>query len=151
MSVVLQLFIGLLFGSGLVVAGMSNPQKVLNFLNLSAISTGGWDPSLAFVLGGAVIVTFIGYGLVLKRERPLFDTEFHLPRARSINAPVIVGPAIFGVGWGLVGLCPGPAFTALGNGSPRAAIFMIMMLAGMIVARLLALKQIGATAPATRS
>jgi uncharacterized protein len=141
--IVVQFLIGLLFGTGLVIAGMSDPQKVLNFLDLAAIPTGGWDPSLAFVLGSAVLTTFIGYRIVLRRDRPLFDTHFHLPGKSEIDTPVIVGPAIFGIGWGLAGFCPGPAFTALGTGSTQAITFSIAMLAGMVGARWLALKQIG--------
>jgi uncharacterized protein len=143
MSLIVQFFIGLLFGSGLVIAGMSDPAKVLNFLDLASIPTGGWDPSLAFVMGGGVIVTFIGYKYVLKQQRPIFDTSFHLPKANKIDVPIITGPAIFGIGWGLAGFCPGPAFTALGTGSISAITFVVAMLAGMVGARLLALQQRG--------
>ena len=146
MPLIIQLLLGLLFGSGLVVAGMSNPQKVLNFLDFAAIPTGGWDPSLAFVLGGAAIITFIGYRLVMQRQRPLFDTQFHLPHKKDIDLPIVVGPAIFGIGWGLAGFCPGPAFTALGTGNSKAAIFVVAMLVGMVGARWLALRQINAAA-----
>lgn len=140
MRILVQFLIGLLFGTGLVVAGMADPAKVLNFLDLAAIPSGGWDPSLAFVLLAATGVTFVGYRLVLSRSRPLFDREFHLPRQAAIDAPVIVGPAIFGVGWGLVGLCPGPAFTALGTGRAEVALFVAAMMLGMLAARLLALR-----------
>jgi uncharacterized protein len=146
MALLIQFFIGLLFGSGLVIAGMANPQKVLNFLDIAAIGTGGWDPSLAFVLGGAAIVTFIGYRSVLKRDHPLFDATFHLPKKTDIDLPIIIGPAIFGIGWGLAGFCPGPAFAALGTGSTQAVIFVIAMLAGMVGARWLALQRISAQA-----
>ena len=141
MPLLAQFLIGLLFGSGLVISGMSNPEKVLNFLDLAAIPSGGWDPSLALVMAGGVIVTYIGYKLVLKRERPLFDTQFHLSNRKNIDAPIIIGPAIFGVGWGLVGFCPGPAFTAVGTGSKSAILFVAAMLAAMVAARLLALRQ----------
>jgi uncharacterized membrane protein YedE/YeeE len=141
MSLIVQFFIGLLFGSGLVISGMSNPEKVLNFLDLAAIPSGGWDPSLALVMAGGVVVTFLGYKLVLKRERPLFDTQFHLSNRNNIDAPIIIGPAIFGVGWGLAGFCPGPAFTAVGTGNNSAFLFVLAMLAGMVAARLLALHQ----------
>ena len=141
MTLFVQFLIGLIFGSGLVLAGMSDPAKVLNFLDVAAIVSGGWDPSLAFVMGGGVIVTFLGYGYVLKPKRPIFDTSFHVPKATQLDVPVVIGPAIFGVGWGLVGFCPGPAFTALGAGSFSAVVFVAAMLAGMLVARLLALKQ----------
>jgi uncharacterized protein len=151
MSFIVQFFIGLLFGSGLVVAGMSDPAKVLNFLDLAAIPAGTWDPSLAFVMAGGIIVTFLGYKLVLKRKQPIFDTQFHLPKAKQIDAPIVMGPAIFGIGWGLAGFCPGPAFTALGTGSTQAVTFIIAMLAGMVGARLLALRAIGTTAPAAKA
>jgi uncharacterized protein len=140
MSLIAQFLIGVLFGSGLVVAGMSDPEKVLNFLDVAAIPTGGWDPSLAFVMAGGVIVTFLGYRLVWKQPRPLFDTQFHLPTFTSIDARVIAGPAVFGIGWGLAGFCPGPALTALGTGSMQAITFVIAMLTGMVAARLLLLK-----------
>lgn len=146
MSILAQFLIGLLFGTGLVIAGMSNPEKVLNFLDLAAIPSGGWDPSLAFVMVAGVIVTFLGYKLVLRREGPVFDTQFHLPHAKGMDAPIIIGPAIFGIGWGLAGFCPGPAFTAIGTGSAGALLFVVAMLAGMVAARLVALRQLGIAA-----
>ncbi len=136
MSLLIQFLIGLLFGSGLLVAGMSDPAKVLNFLDIA----GTWDPSLAFVMAGGVIVTFIGYRVVLKRRQPVFDTTFHLQKATAVDWPIITGPAIFGIGWGLAGFCPGPAFTALGTGSVNAILFVTAMLAGMVGTRLLALR-----------
>lgn len=137
-SVLAQFAIGLLFGLGLVLAGMSNPAKVLNFLDVGAIPGGGWDPSLAFVLVGAIAVTFIGYRLVLRRRRPVFGEAFHLPTATNIDSRIVAGPAIFGVGWGLVGFCPGPAFTALTVGGSPALLFVAAMMAGMGGARWLA-------------
>ncbi len=151
MTFLVQFFVGLLFGSGLVVAGMSDPQKVLNFLDLAAIPSGGWDPSLMFVLGGGALVTFLGYKLALNRKQPIFDMQFHLPKAKHIDAPIVFGPAIFGIGWGIGGFCPGPAFTALGTSSTQAILFVIAMLVGMIGARLIALKSIAATAPAIKA
>jgi uncharacterized protein len=142
MSHFTNFLIGLLFGLGLVISGMSDPAKVLNFLDLAAISSGGWDPSLIFVMAGGVIVAFIGYRLVWTRKAPLFDTQFHLPTKTGFDAPIIVGPAIFGIGWGLAGFCPGPAFTALGTGHVNAIVFVIAMIAGMVAARRLALKSI---------
>lgn len=138
MPILVNALIGLVFGLGLVIAGMSDPAKVLNFLDLAAIPNGGWDPSLAFVMVGAIAVTAIGYRLVLRRPRPAFDDRFHLPTARGIDARIIAGPAIFGVGWGLAGFCPGPAFTALGTGGSAAVLFVVAMLAGMGIARWLA-------------
>ena len=141
-SILAQFAIGLLFGTGLVIAGMSDPAKVLNFLDLAAIQTGGWDPSLAFVMAGGIGVAFIGFKLVLKRPKPVFDTAFHLPTATGLDARIFLGPAIFGVGWGLVGLCPGPAFTALATGGSAALVFVLAMLVGMGCARWLAQRSV---------
>lgn len=138
MSILVQFAIGLVFGLGLVIAGMSDPAKVLNFLDLAAIPTGGWDPSLAFVMAGAIAVTFIGFKLVLRRKQPIFGDKFLLPTATEIDARIVAGPAIFGVGWGLAGFCPGPAFTALTTGGSAALIFVAAMLVGMAAARWLA-------------
>jgi uncharacterized membrane protein YedE/YeeE len=135
MPILLQFAIGVVFGLGLVIAGMSDPAKVLNFLDLGAIPTGGWDPSLAFVMVGAIAVTFIGFKLVLRRPQPIFGEKFHLPTANEIDTRIVIGPAIFGVGWGLVGFCPGPAFTALTTGGAAVAAFVAAMTVGMGVAR----------------
>jgi uncharacterized membrane protein YedE/YeeE len=102
-------------------------------------------------MAGGIAVTWLGYRLVLKRDRPLLDAQFHLPKAKAIDSPIVVGPAIFGIGWGLAGFCPGPAFTALGTGSTAAMLFVIAMLAGMVAARLLALRQIGASATTSKT
>ncbi|MGE8941962.1 DUF6691 family protein [Leptospira interrogans] len=134
MALLINFVIGLIFGLGLVVSGMSNPAKVLNFLDLA----GYWDPSLAFVMGGAVIVAFIGYRIVLQRNAPIFDTKFHVPTRTDVDTRLIVGPALFGIGWGLGGFCPGPALTAIGLGAPGTLIFVPAMLVGMWVARLMA-------------
>jgi uncharacterized protein len=138
MAVLLQFIIGLVFGLGLIVSGMSNPAKVLNFLDFAAIRSGTWDASLAFVMAGAIAVTFIGFKLALKRSQPVFGGKFHLPTREDIDARVVAGPAIFGVGWGLSGFCPGPAVTALGFGTSSAVIFVTAMLAGMWLARFVA-------------
>lgn len=134
MSVVVNFVIGLIFGIGLVVSGMANPAKVINFLDLA----GSWDPSLAFVMGGAVMVAFFGYRLVLKREAPIFGAAFHLPKRSDVDTRLLVGSAIFGIGWGLGGFCPGPAITALGLGAPGTLAFVPAMLVGMWAARNLA-------------
>jgi uncharacterized membrane protein YedE/YeeE len=140
-SVILQFAIGLLFGLGLVIAGMSNPAKVLNFLDLAAIPARTWDPSLAFVMAGAIAVTLVGFRLVFNRPQPIFGERFHLPVASELDVRIISGPAIFGVGWGLAGFCPGPAFTALGGGTTAALNFVAAMLTGMLAARWLANRQ----------
>jgi uncharacterized protein len=137
MAIILQFAVGLIFGIGLLVSGMSNPAKILNFLDIGAIAAGRWDASLAFVMAGAVAVTFAGFGWVLRRSRPLFGETFHLPTKRDLDFRIMAGPAIFGVGWGLVGFCPGPALTALGYGSAKAFIFAASMFGGMALARFL--------------
>lgn len=130
-SVLSALVIGLLFGSGIALSGMANPAKVLNFFDFA----GTWDPSLAFVMGGALVVTAIGYALVLKRPAPVFESKFHLPNRRDLDLPLIAGSAIFGVGWGITGFCPGGAIPALGLGEGDAWLFVGSMIAGIAVAR----------------
>jgi uncharacterized membrane protein YedE/YeeE len=134
MPFLVNLGLGLLFGVGLVVSGMADPAKVLNFLDIF----GTWDPSLAFVMGGAVIVAFAGYRLVLRRSGPVAGTAFHLPERSGIDGRTLAGPAIFGIGWGLSGFCPGPALTALGLGAQGTLVFVPAMFVGMLGARLLA-------------
>ena len=141
MSVILQFAIGLLFGLGLVIAGMSNPAKVLNFLDIAAVPAGTWDPSLAFVMAGAIAVTLVGFRLVFNRPQPIYGERFHLPVASELDVRIISGPAIFGAGWGLAGFCPGLAFTALGGGTTAALNFVAAMLTGMLAARWLANRQ----------
>jgi uncharacterized protein len=131
MAVLVQFAIGLIFGLGLVASGMSDPAKVLNFLDLGAIPAGTWDASLAFVMAGAVAVTFLGFSRVLKLARPFFAERFHIPTQRDIDPRIVAGPAIFGVGWGL-------ALTAFGYGSTSAFIFVAAMCAGMVLARFVA-------------
>ena len=124
--------IGLLFSGGLIVSGMINPTKVIGFLDLF----GQWDASLAFVMGGAVLVTSIGYRLLLKKQKPLFTSTFSRPSRTDLDIRLFVGPAMFGIGWGLVGLCPGPAFAALPASPEPVFIFVAAMLAGMFLGRL---------------
>lgn len=133
MGIVLQAIAGLIFGIGLVISGMANPAKVQNFLDL----TGTWDPSLAFVMGGAVVVTFIGYRLAIKRGAPVLDTEFHLTAKTAIDGRLLAGAAVFGIGWGLAGFCPGPAVTSLLLAAKGTLIFVPAMIAGLALARLL--------------
>lgn len=135
MAILIQFAIGLIFGVGLILSGMSNPAKVLNFLDVGGIAAGTWDASLMFVMAGAIAVTFVGFSRVLKQARPFFADRFHVPTRRDIDPRIIIGPAIFGVGWGLAGFCPGPALTALGFGSTSAFIFVAAMCAGMVLAR----------------
>ncbi|MEF2553184.1 DUF6691 family protein [Aurantimonas sp. A2-1-M11] len=125
---------GLLFGVGLILAGMSDPAKVLNFLDVA----GTWDPSLAFVMGGAALTTFIGYRIVLPRGRPFLYADFQLPTRRDVDRNLSLGAATFGIGWGIGGFCPGPAWTALTLAAPGTLVFVPMMLAGMAMATLVA-------------
>ncbi|SDY68223.1 DUF6691 family protein [Citreimonas salinaria] len=118
---------GLVFGLGLVVSGMANPAKVLNFLDLA----GSWDPSLAFVMGGATVTAYIGYRLVWRRTAPAMGGGFELPTSTRIDRPLVVGAALFGVGWGIGGFCPGPAWTALPLLAPGTLVFLPMLLLGL--------------------
>ncbi len=120
---------GLVFGLGLVISGMADPAKVLNFLDLA----GSWDPSLAFVMGGATVTAFIGYRLVWRRQAPVLDQSFDIPKSRSIDRPLITGAALFGIGWGIGGFCPGPAWTALPLLAPGTLIFLPALLVGLWV------------------
>lgn len=126
---------GLIFGTGLVVSGMSRPEKVLGFLDIGALSQGGWDPSLAFVMVGALVVAAPGFALRRRFQKPVLGDSFHLPTKSQIDWPLVLGAIIFGIGWGLVGYCPGPALTALLI-VPHALPFILAMIVGMIAFRL---------------
>lgn len=121
---------GLLFGIGLYVSQMVNPFKVLRFLDFTAIPTGGWDPSLAFVMGGGLIVMFAAVQYAKRRERPLYDTTFHGPDYNRIDTPLLVGSALFGVGWGMSGICPGPAISLVAFLPDNLWIFLLTMFVG---------------------
>ena len=131
MKNLLTLTSGLLFGFGLLLSGMADPAKVQNFLDLF----GTWDPSLAFVMGGAIAVTMPGFWLVIRRNKPFFNDVFHLPSRTDLDARLITGAAIFGVGWGLGGFCPGPAITALPLAAEGTLIFVATMLTGMAASK----------------
>jgi uncharacterized membrane protein YedE/YeeE len=127
-SIITVVVAGALFGAGLLVSGMTEPARVIAFLDV----LGDWDPSLAFVMGGAVVVYGIAFRAIhRRRDQPFFDLQFHVPSRRDIDLPLIAGAAIFGVGWGLGGLCPGPGFVAAASGSTSAIVFVLAMLAGM--------------------
>lgn len=127
----IALLCGFLFGFGLALSGMSNPAKILNFLDVLAIPDGRWDPTLLFVMAGALAVTFAGYRHVLKRPRPIADSTFHLPTARHVDLRLVGGAAVFGLGWGLVGYCPGPAIASLAWSGAEPALFVAAMAAGL--------------------
>jgi uncharacterized protein len=120
---------GLVFGIGLIVSGMTDPGKVIGFLDLA----GRWDPSLAFVMGGAILVGYFSFAAAGKRGRTFLGGAMQLPTRRDIDARLIAGSTVFGIGWGLAGFCPGPALVALGAGIDQAALFVAAMLAGMVI------------------
>ncbi|OJY18605.1 MAG: hypothetical protein BGO98_31400 [Myxococcales bacterium 68-20] len=120
---------GMLFGVGLAIAGMTKPSKVVGFLDLF----GSWDPSLAFVMVGAITVHLIAHRLVRRRSSPLFDVKFHLPTRKDIDRRLVLGAAVFGVGWGLGGFCPGPGIVSAGSGSLGALVFVVGMTIGMLI------------------
>jgi uncharacterized protein len=131
MRALASLACGFIFGWGLLISGMVMPTKVLGFLDILAIPSGGWDPSLAVVMAAALAVSGLGY-LVLRPSTPLFDTQFHLPTQTTIDRPLFAGSVMFGAGWGLVGLCPGPAIENLATLSTPVIVFVVAMAVGMI-------------------
>ncbi len=131
MPVFASLMCGFIFGLGLVISGMTQPTKVLGFLDIFAAPSGGWDPSLAVVMAAGLAVTSVGYAL-LRPRAPLFDTQSRWPTATPIDRPLVVGAVLFGIGWGLVGLCPGPAIVNLATLSPGVIVFVIAMAIGML-------------------
>ncbi|MEQ5801411.1 DUF6691 family protein [Halomonas sp. H10-9-1] len=122
---------GLLFGLGVAISGMTDPARVLGFLDIA----GAWDPTLMFVLGGAVVTNFIGYRLVFKRTAPIYGEAFQLPTRQDLDARLIGGSALFGIGWGLSGYCPGPAIASIGGLSAPLAAMLVAMVAGWFLAR----------------
>ncbi|MDQ0080763.1 putative membrane protein YedE/YeeE [Variovorax boronicumulans] len=129
MLVLASLLAGLVFGLGLIVSGMANPAKVLGFLDLS----GAWDPSLAFVMAGAIAVGMVAFMLARRRTVSILGAEMRLPSARQIDRRLIAGSLLFGIGWGIAGFCPGPGLVALGMGEVKALVFLAAMLAGMSI------------------
>lgn len=125
------LVIGLVFGLGIIASGMANPAKVLNFFDVA----GTWDPSLAFVMGGALLVTFFGYRFVLKRSAPLLARDFSVPTRSDLDGKLIGGAAIFGLGWGIAGFCPGAALPALGTGRSEVFVFVGAVIVGILINR----------------
>lgn len=132
MKLIYALFTGLIFGIGIAISGMMNPAKVFNFFDVA----GTWDPSLAFVMGGAVVVTFIGYRLVWTRNAPLFGERFQVPTGATIDMKLIGGSALFGIGWGIAGFCPGAALPALGTGRWEVILFLGAVAVGFYLRRL---------------
>lgn len=130
-DLIIGLSTGFIFGLGLCLSRMTDPAVVQGFLDLA----GAWDPTLVFVMGGGVAVTFVGYRFVLQRKQPLWAPKFSVPTGTAIDAPLISGAAIFGFGWGLSGYCPGPVVVSLASGRRAIILFVVAMLAGMIAVR----------------
>ncbi len=131
MRLVASYLIGLIFGIGISISGMANPAKVLNFFDVA----GSWDPSLVLVMGGALMVTFIGYRMVLLRPAPVLEASFHLPTNTHLDSRLLGGAAVFGIGWGIAGFCPGGALPALGTGRIEVIAFVAALIAGIFVAK----------------
>ena len=133
MRLICAYLIGLVFGLGIAISGMINPAKVLNFFDVA----GTWEPSLGLVMGGALVTTFIGYRLVFGRAAPLLEPTFHLPGNARIDARLMTGAAIFGIGWGIAGFCPGGALPALGTGRWEVLTFVAALIAGIVLTKAL--------------
>ncbi|MFL6682466.1 MAG: DUF6691 family protein [Burkholderiaceae bacterium] len=144
MPILTSLLAGLVFGIGLILSGMADPTKVLGFLDLA----GRWDPSLAFVMAGAIGVGLAAFAIAGRRTTSLLGAPMRLPASRRVDTRLVAGSVLFGVGWGIAGFCPGPALTALGMGQPKAIVFVLAMLAGMGEFELLERRAAPSTAPA---
>ena len=133
MKLITAFLIGAIFGLGIIIGGMGNPAKIMNFFDIA----GTFDPSLIFVMGGALITTFIGYRVVFwLRKRPLIANSFQVPKKADIDAPLIIGASLFGIGWGITGFCPGGSIPAITLGEPSVWIFIVSMAAGITLARM---------------
>ncbi|SHJ96343.1 YeeE/YedE family protein [Paraburkholderia terricola] len=144
MLILNALLAGLIFGVGLIVSGMANPAKVLGFLDLA----GNWDPSLAFVMGGAIAIGVVGFAIARRLKRSVLGVPMSLPKATRIDRRLLAGSALFGAGWGLAGFCPGPALVSAGSGEPKAVLFVAAMLVGMQIFSLLERRFAGTEKPA---
>ena len=142
MTALAALLSGLIFGFGLILSGMANPAKVLGFLDLA----GSWDPSLAFVMGGAIGVGVVAFALAKKRDRSLLGEKMNMPSSTAVDKRLVVGGMLFGVGWGLAGICPGPALVLVGAGQTKGFVFVVAMLIGMVVFEVFQRQQTSAVA-----
>lgn len=145
MHILSALIVGLVFGIGLIVSGMTDPSKVLGFLD----PAGNWDPSLAFVMGGAILVGLLAFRVAGRRERSLLGEAMRLPTATRIDRRLVLGSLAFGAGWGLAGYCPGPALASLASGGAKPLVFTAAMVAGMGVFELF--ERLGAARAAAKS
>ena len=144
MATFFALLAGAVFGIGLILSGMANPAKVLGFLDLA----GPWDPSLAFVMGGAILVGAVAFAFARRRTRSLLGLQMRLPTATQLDRRLVGGSLLFGIGWGIAGFCPGPALVALGMGEQKAIVFVIAMLVGMGLFELIERRRAARTAGA---
>ncbi|GAA0839348.1 hypothetical protein DET50_12822 [Marinobacter pelagius] len=128
-----SLFAGLIFGFGLILSGMANPEKVLGFLDIAGL----WDPSLAFVMGGAIIVGVVAFAVARRRTLSFLGFNMKIPSHTHIDKRLVIGSLMFGIGWGIAGICPGPGIVALGAGETKAAVFVVSMVAGMAIFELI--------------
>ncbi len=135
MKLIVVFVSGVIFAAGLVLGGMTDPRKVQAFLDVGGIGAGRWDPSLAFVMGGALAVAAIAFAVQPRRAKPWFAERFELPAVRHIDAALIGGAALFGIGWGLAGYCPGPAVASVTTGGLDIALFLPAMLVGMVLTK----------------
>jgi uncharacterized membrane protein YedE/YeeE len=129
MKNIITLLAGLIFGLGLIISGMTNPAKVIGFLDIAGL----WDPSLMFVMLGGIAVAFVGFKFVQNKSQTIFDDAIHLPGTTHISKELVIGSLLFGAGWGLAGFCPGPALVAMGAGYKEAFIFVMAMMVGMYI------------------
>lgn len=137
MLIFASLLSGLIFGLGLIVSGMSSPGKVIGFLDLA----GPWDPSLLFVIGGAIAVSVVPFAIARRRTVSYLGEKIQIPARRDIDRRLVIGSLLFGIGWGIAGLCPGPALTTLLSGNPKAILFVVSMIAGMGIFELLEMRK----------
>jgi uncharacterized membrane protein YedE/YeeE len=131
MPIIFSILAGMIFGAGLTLSDMINPARILNFLDV----TGSWDPTLIFVMAGGFAATMLGYRFVFHRKSPISADNFNLPTQQQIDLPLVGGAALFGVGWGLAGICPGPALTDVATLEPKIFLYIAAMVVGMMVAR----------------
>jgi len=137
MALITALISVIIFGVGLALGGMLDPSKVVGFLDLFGV----WDPSLAFVMGGGVIINVIGHQIIARRSRPICDNQFHLPMTKTITLPLIIGSVLFGIGWGVTGLCPGPAVASTFVNIDTGISFIVAVIAGLVIGKIV-LKQL---------
>jgi uncharacterized membrane protein YedE/YeeE len=133
MSAIIALLVGIIFGVGLIIAQMTNPSKIIGFLTFGE----NWDPSLLFVMASAVFISFFAFSLAKKRNKTLLNLDFELPKRTDIDSSLIVGSALFGIGWGMIGFCPAPAIVSLAFGNSQILLFVISMLAGMYLVKII--------------